>query len=102
MPAARKRGRKRRHVGFSLDSPVEDDSEHPEGNIQIFTDSKEKVPELDLSEDNPFYDNHVRADSSRHHSRPRVSTRKKTSDNINNNPQETEAFKRGEGMLYVL
>lgn len=102
MPAVRRRGRKKRHVGFSLDSPGEDDSAHPEGDIQIFTDSKEKVPELDLSEDNPFYDNPFRSDSSRAHSKPKGSSRKKTSDYINNNPQETEAFKRGEGMLYVL
>ena len=102
MPVARKRGRKKRHVGFSLDSAEEDDSVHPEGDIQIFTDSKEKVPELDFSEVNPFLDNPSRGDSSRHHSRPRASSRKKIPDDINNNPEQTEAFKRGEGMLYVL
>lgn len=101
MPAVRKRGRKKRHVGFSLDSAGEDDGAHSEGNIQIFTDSKEKVPELDLSEDNPFYDNPLHADPSRHPSRPRVSSKKKTISNTKN-PQEMEAFKRGEGMLYVL
>lgn len=102
MPVARKRGRKKRHVGFSLDSAGEDDDAHSEGNIEIFTDSMEKVPELDLSEDNPFYDNPANADSSRHHSKPRVNSRKKTNDLINDNSEETEAFKRGEGMLYVL
>lgn len=101
MPAVRKRGRKKRHVGFSLDSHEEDDDVHSEGNIQIFTDSKEKVPELDLSEANPFNDNSLRADSSRYPSRPRVSSRKRSTGNTNN-PEELEAFKRGEGMLYVL
>ena len=102
MPMARRRGRKKRHVGFSLDSPGEDDSAHPDGDIQIFTDSKEKVPEFDFSEDNPFLDNPVSSQSSRPHSKPKGSSSKKTSDLINNNPEETEAFKRGEGMLYVL
>lgn len=102
MPVARKRGRKRRHVGFSLDSAEEDDSVHPDGDIQIFTDSKERVPELDFSEDNPFVDNPFRSDSSRPQSKPKGSSRKKTSDLINDNPEETEAFQRGKGMLYVL
>lgn len=101
MPAVRKRGRNKRHVGFSLDSHEEDDAVHSEGNIPIFTDSKEKVPELDLSEDNPFYDNPLHADPSRYTSRPRVSGRKKSTGNTKY-PEEMEAFKRGEGMLYVL
>jgi hypothetical protein len=96
MPALRKRGRKRRHVGFSLDSS----GEEGEGNIQIFTDSKEKVPELDLSEDNPFYENPLHEGSSRPPPRPRVS-RKKASGAADTH-KEMEAFKRGEGMLYVL
>lgn len=102
MPMARKRGRKKRYVGFSLDSAEEDDSAHPDGNIQIFTDSKERVPELDFSEDNPFVDNPFRSDSSRLQSTPKGSSRKMANDLINNNPEETEAFQRGEGMLYVL
>lgn len=97
MPALRKRGRKRRNVGFSLDGSGEDD----EGNIQIFTDSKEKVPELDLSEDNPFYENPLRGGSPRPPTRPRVSSRKKAGGAIDTH-KEMEAFKRGEGMLYVL
>lgn len=101
MPTVRKRGRKKRHVGFSLDSAGEDDDLHSEGNIQIFTDSKEKVPELDLGEDNPFYDNPLRAESSRQPPPIRSSSRKKACGNADNQ-EEMEAFKRGEGMLYVL
>lgn len=101
MPAVRKRGRKRRHVGFSLDSAGEDDGMNSEGTIQIYTDSKEKVPELDPSEDNPFHDNLIHAASSRHPPRPRVTTGGKSSGSTNN-AKEMDAFKRGEGMLYVL
>ena len=102
MPMARRRGRKKRYVGFSLDSAEEDDSAHPDGDIQIFTDSKERVPELDLSEDNPFVDNPFRPDSSRVQSKPKGNSKEKANYLINNNSEETEAFQRGEGMLYVL
>lgn len=102
MPVARKRGRKKRQVGFSLDSAGEDDGIHADGDIQIFTDSKERVPEPDFSADNPFVDNPFRSGASRPHSKPKGSSRKKTNDLINDNTDETEAFKRGEGMLYVL
>jgi hypothetical protein len=101
MPTLGKRGRKKRRVGFSLDSAGEDDDMHSEGNIQIFTDSKEKVPELDLGEDNPFYDNPGHARSSQQPPPIKVSSRKKASGNPDNQ-EEMEAFKRGEGMLYVL
>ncbi|KAL9034249.1 MAG: hypothetical protein Q9214_007130 [Letrouitia sp. 1 TL-2023] len=56
MPTPQKKGRRsRRHAGFSLDNSFEG-PEHEE-SIKIFTDSKEKVPELDTTEDNPFYGN---------------------------------------------
>lgn len=51
MPTPRKKNR-RNHTGFSLNSfQIEEDNP----NIQIFTDSNDRVPEVDRSDDNPFY-----------------------------------------------
>lgn len=102
IPTPRKRGRKRRRVGFLLDSSIEDDETNSEDKIQIFTDSKEKVPELDLSEENPFYDNPDHAKL--HKEPPKIKSvkRRKAKLNTNDNKEVEEAFKREEGMVYVL
>ena len=97
----RKRGRKRRQVGFSLNNSMGDDIVS-EDRIQIFTDSKEKVPELDPSEDNPFYDN---TDHSKLYKEPSITknARKRNSKPSTNGHKEVEeAFEREEGMFYVL
>lgn len=50
MATPSKRGKRiKKHVGFSLDDEMEN------GGIEIYTDSKEKIPEVDDREDNPFY-----------------------------------------------
>ena len=54
MPA-NKRRKNGRHVGFTLDSFDGTDGQGDE-DIKIYTDSKERVPELDPNEDNPFWD----------------------------------------------
>lgn len=48
MPTPKKKGRK--YTGFTLDS-----FEAVDAPIQIFTDSHDRVPEVDLGADNPFY-----------------------------------------------
>ncbi|RJE23565.1 hypothetical protein PHISCL_04108 [Aspergillus sclerotialis] len=48
----RKRGKK--PTGFSLES-FEDNLKQDQNNIEIYTDSRDRIPELDESEDNPFY-----------------------------------------------
>lgn len=50
MPTPR-RGRKK-YSGFTLDNSQAEDEDTP---IQIYTDSHDRVPEVDLSNDNPFY-----------------------------------------------
>lgn len=80
---------------------MEDDNESVEARIQIFTDSKEKVPELDPSEDNPFYENPEHVEPLMQASKARSSRKRKTSGKANTD-KETEAFNRGEGMVYVL
>lgn len=103
IPTPRKKGRKRRNAGFSLNSSMEDDDN--EDKIRIFTDSKEKIPELDPSEDNPFYDN------PNHDGPPKeaprtvsdsIAKKRKLRSTVSGNKEIEEAFKREEGMVYVL
>jgi hypothetical protein len=51
MPSPRKRNKK--HNGYSLDSFSSADGDLAQ--IEIFTDSHERIPELDTSAENPFY-----------------------------------------------
>ena len=99
MPTPRKRGRKR-HVGFSLDSSMEDDADS-EGAIQIFTDSKERIPELDMSEDNPFFDRpeQVPVEESR---KTRGGKKRKATGMDGSKSEIEETLDHEDGMVYVL
>ena len=98
MPTPRKNVRKtRKHIGFSLESFAEDGDAASEGSIEIFTDSKEKVPELDESEDNPFYVKPGQEPVTT----VRSSKRRKVSGNVNDSA-ELEDPTREDGMVYVL
>ena len=96
MPTPRKR-KPKRHVGFSLYRSMEDEDQAPEDKIEIYTDSKDKVPELDASEDNPFYEQPVQHPPP---PEPTKSRKRKASHNIDND-EVHQAFKRDEGMVYV-
>lgn len=96
MPTKKSR-RARKNVGFSLDGPGE--NEQPESRIQIFTDSKEKLPELDLSESNPFVDRPGETES--------LEPQKSTEHRGRSTPVKTDArientFNHEKGMIYVL
>ncbi|KAL8963765.1 MAG: hypothetical protein Q9193_000012 [Seirophora villosa] len=95
MPSGKKR-RGRRHVGFSLDSSGEEDD--AANRIQIFTDSKEKVPELDMSEENPFVDNPA---DTRHSEPGKGKGRRGRGAPVSTNPHIEDVFNREEGMVYV-
>ena len=95
MPTPRKKSKK--HIGFSL-SNVDNDDDAADGDIEIYTDSKNKVPELDESEDNPFYVKPGREPGSV----ARNSKRRKVSGPIHRDPELEEASKREDGMVYVL
>ena len=96
MPNKKDR-RGKKNVGFSLDSPGED--EDSAGRIQIYTDSKEKIPELDVGEDNPFID---RPETSRAPEPQKTSGRRGRKAPVQSNPHIEDAFDREEGMVYVL
>lgn len=102
IPIPRKRGRKKRNVGFAIDSFMGDDGSYSEDNIQIFTDSKEKVPELDPNEDNPFYDNSSHANLYKKLPNVKNDRKRKERASVSENKEIEEAFKREEGMVYVL
>lgn len=100
VPSPKKKAKKgRKYNGFSLDSfTSENGIEGEEGKIAIFTDSKDRVPEIDESEDNPFY---VKK-STVQHVTSRVSRRKKVGEEIKRDPKVEEALNRDDGLVYVL
>ena len=93
IPSPRKK-KSNRHIGFSLDTFDEE-----QDKIEIYTDSKDRVPELDESEDNPFY------------TKPGIepailvkegSKRRKVSGEFSGIKGMEEEFRREDGMVYVL
>ena len=102
MPNPRKR-RNKRHVGFSLYSSMEDGGDAgSENQIEIYTDSKDKIPELDPSEDNPFYDQHAQTVDYTEPRNKKGSKKRKAEHSIDARAEIEEAFNREEGMVYVL
>ena len=97
MPTPRKNKRTRRHVGFTLDSDAES-----EGGIPIFTDSQDKVPELDLSEDNPFIDHPLKRAAHERPSKAKGSKKRKAHSESVTEETIKDAFDREKGMVYVL
>ena len=100
IPSMPKRGRRaKRFNGFSLESIDDDDST---AEPQIFVDSKDKVPELDTSEDNPFYIGDRDREPTQGSTGLRSSKRRKVSDQGKTTNEVEEAINREDGMLYVL
>ena len=98
MPSPQKK-RAKKYKGFSLDSFAADQDENDK--IAIFTDSKDRVPELDNSEENPFLalpatlpPNTTPGESQVR----RMSKRRR----IAHDAEVEETIKRDEGMIYVL
>lgn len=102
MPKPRKHRQNRRHAGLSLYSSTEEEGASQENHIQIFTDSKDKVPELDLTEDNPFLEQPLQAPPPPEPSKGRSNRKRKASQAIDGNPEIKEALNRDDGMVYVL
>jgi hypothetical protein len=96
-----RRGRKnKRYNGFSLESfKAEEDHGAP---VQIFTDSRDKVPEVDTSESNPFIDQPAIGDGSRTKRLAGGTKRRKVTGERRVDPQVAAAIKNDEGMVYVL
>ena len=102
MPVPRKIRKGKRHVGFSLFGSTEDEEDCAENEISIYTDSKDKVPEIDLSEDNPFLDKPDEVTQQPEPSKKRGSRKRKVPYGLDGSKEIEEAFNREEGMVYVL
>ena len=101
MPTPKMNRRSKRHTGLSLES-LATESGVGSGSMQIFTDSRDIVPQVDLSEDNPFQ---AHAASEAGPSVTRVvgtSKRRKLKADRKSDPQVDEAIKNDEGLVYVL
>ncbi|MCJ1391325.1 hypothetical protein MMC18_004188 [Xylographa bjoerkii] len=97
MPTPTKHGRRpKKHTGFSLDS-FDDGDGSSEGKIEIYTDSKDRLPEVDEGEDNPFY---VKP-STEPTTTKRAGKRRKVNNESDHNEEVQEMLKRDEGMVYV-
>jgi hypothetical protein len=94
MPISRK-GRKK-YTGFTLDSLEAEETDQP---IQIYTDSHDRVPEVDMSVDNPFY-----GQGSVAHPEPtkRASKRRKITVPGEGEQSVEEVEQREDGLVYVL
>ncbi|KHN99119.1 uncharacterized protein MAM_02817 [Metarhizium album ARSEF 1941] len=91
VPSPRRR-RSKKYSGVTMESFTAEEEEDP---ITIFTDSKDRIPEKDNSEANPFYGNSV-AEPSKRQSRQRgVSIPGEGIQSID------EAARREDGIVYV-
>ena len=102
MLISRRNRKGKRHVGFSLYSSMEEEDTGAENAVSIYTDSKDKVPELDLSEDNPFLEKPDQAAPQPELSKVRGSKKRKAAYGFDGSKEIEEAFNREEGMVYVL
>ena len=87
-PVPKKKGKT---IGFSLDSP----GASSDGKIEIFEDSKEKIPEVDKSAENPFYGRPATRSAA-------VRKGKRKAEGSDQNREVQEVLERDEGMIYVL
>jgi hypothetical protein len=86
----------KKYTGVSMDSFTAEETEDP---IQIFTDSHDRVPTIDVSEANPFYGDHQAPPSE-----PTKRRSKKNKVLVPGEGQQTvdQALKREDGLVYVL
>lgn len=93
MPSPQKK-RSKKYSGVTLESfTAEEEEVEP---ISIFTDVQDRIPALDASEENPFYGNPASESNQRQSKRGLVHI-------PGEGPQSIEeAFRRDDGMVYVL
>lgn len=94
------RGKKsKKPTAFSLES-FENDPGQNQSNIEIYTDSRDRIPELDESEENPFYSKPSGPSASGRTS-ARTSRARKAEDSKRDDEID-KALHRDDGMFYVL
>ncbi len=100
-PSPRKGRKNKRFNGFSLESFTAED-EGARGQIQIFTDSRDRVPQVDKNKANPFVEHNMNGESSSTLKVARTATRRKVSSEKKVDPQVDEAIRNDEARVYVL
>jgi hypothetical protein len=101
----RRARKQRRYNGFSLESFSVDDTTQ-RGRIQIFTDSRDQVPEPVAAEGNPFVEAQIDDEATSAKRVPGGSKRRKITGGKKKDPRKDSqvegAINRDEGMVYVL
>lgn len=93
------RGKKsKKPTAYSLES-FEDDSGQNQAKIDIYTDSRDRVPEVDESEENPFYTKPVK-DAGKAGARQLKGS--KATDDPQRDTEVDKSLHREDGMYYVL
>jgi hypothetical protein len=89
----------KKDTAYSLDSFIDNATRGP-SQIEIYTDSRDRIPEVDESEGNPFYkkQNHQESASYETARASRRSRREETK----RDQEVDEAINRKDGMFYVL
>jgi hypothetical protein len=95
MLSSAKKRKAKKYTGLTMQSFTAENVEEP---IHIFTDSRDRVPEVDTSEENPFY-----AETAHIEPTKRRSMRRKTVTIPGEGRVDVaEAIKRDDGTVYVL
>ncbi|EAW09604.1 uncharacterized protein ACLA_038140 [Aspergillus clavatus NRRL 1] len=87
----------KKHTGYSLDSFI-DHAAQQSSQIEIYTDSRDRIPEVDESEGNPFYKNSEPEVPSQMTAR---ASRRSKREEMKRDQEVDEAINREDGMFYV-
>ncbi|KAJ9610520.1 hypothetical protein H2200_005297 [Cladophialophora chaetospira] len=99
-PSPRKNRKGKRYNGFSLESFSAENADG--GQIQIYTDSRDKVPVPDTGRSNPFVEHSVNGETSTSRKVAGTSKRRKVSGEKKKiDPQVAAAIEEDDGMVYV-
>jgi hypothetical protein len=99
-PSPRRSRKNKRYNGFSLESFTANDDD-TNGRIQIFTDNRDKIPEADTADSNPFAEDATQKPVAAPKARRAGTKRQKISGEAKIDPQVANAIKNDDGMVYV-
>lgn len=89
-------------MGSIFGSSREEGDRTVERRISIYTDSKDRVPEVDTSEENPFYGNSTSSRTDKELNKVKGSKNKATKSVLAKEKQLDDGIDHDKGMLYVL
>lgn len=98
VPNNKRTKKSAKYSGLSLESFMAED-EPTEGNIEIFTDSRDRIPDTNDGEDNPFLETPQQDLANK---KPVRNVKKKASKTSENGDAIEESLQRDDGILYVL